>query len=166
MITEPRLEQRDEQPYVAMRRQTPMQELGTLVPLWDEVAAWLGTKGMAPAGAPFFRYLVIDMEALLEVEVGWPVASAVAGEGDIAAGVLPAGRYAVLVHTGPYDRLIEANAAMMAWGKEHNITWQTSEDWKGWGARIESYETDPAEEPDPEKWRTELAILVADDSAR
>jgi hypothetical protein len=31
-----------------------------------------------------------------------------------------------------------------------------------WGGRVEFYITDPGEEPDPAKWETELAFLVAD----
>jgi hypothetical protein len=31
-----------------------------------------------------------------------------------------------------------------------------------WDARIEFYITDPAVEPDPKKWKTELAFLVAE----
>jgi effector-binding domain-containing protein len=34
--------------------------------------------------------------------VGVPVETAVSGDTRITAGVLPAGHYAVLVHTGPY----------------------------------------------------------------
>lgn len=164
MITEPKLEYRDEQPYVAIRKQVTMQELGSLVPLWDELFAWLGSKGVTPAGAPFWRYLVVDMEAQLDIETGVPVATAVPGEGHITAGVFPAGRYAVLVYTGPYEGggLVEATGALLAWGKKNGIVWQASEGEKVWKARIESYLTDPAEEPDPQKWETELAFLVAE----
>jgi hypothetical protein len=46
--------------------------------------------------------------------------------------------------------------------KENGIVWQTSEEGKAWGARIEAYLTDPAEEPDPQKWQTELAFLITE----
>src|SRR5262245_17873421 len=35
------------------------------------------------------------------------------------------------------------------------MLWDASDDETRWGARIESYLTDPATEPDPEKWQTE-----------
>ena len=41
-------------------------------------------------------------------------------------------------------------------------------DWllgKAWGANVETYVTDPRAEPDPQKWQTELAILVAGGAA-
>jgi len=62
--------------------------------LWKEVFAWLATKGIAPAGAPFIRYLTTDMARKLDLEVGVPVAAAVPGDGRISAGVFPAGPYA------------------------------------------------------------------------
>jgi effector-binding domain-containing protein len=171
MISRPKVEERTEQPYVARRTQATMHELGTVIPqLLGEVFAWLGTQGAAPAGAPFIRYLVINMAAQLDIEVGVPVASAMSGDDRICAGVLPAGRYASLVYTGPYDGngLVEANAALLAWGTEQGVVWDTwaAENGEGFGARLESYLTNPNEEPDPTKWETEVAIRVADDQPR
>jgi effector-binding domain-containing protein len=102
------------------------------------------------------------METRLDIEVGIPVETPVTGDGPVSSGLLPAGRYAVVTHTGPYDGLVSANAALLAWAEENGIAWQMSDDGKMWGARIEWYETDPAEEPDPQKWETELAFLVAE----
>src|SRR5258708_2139707 len=101
MITEPKLEDRKEQHYVAVRTQAAMNELDTAIPQGiGEVAAWLRKQGVAPTGAPFIRYLVIDMEALLEIEVGFPVTNALSGDGRrVRAGVLPAGPFAARVYT-------------------------------------------------------------------
>ncbi|MBI1881241.1 MAG: GyrI-like domain-containing protein [Chloroflexi bacterium] len=121
-IMEPKLAHRDEQPYVAIRSQVTMPELGTVLPpLIEEVFGWLASKGVEPAGAPFWRYLVIDMEAKLEIDVAVPMATAVTGEGRIIADVLPAGRYAVLVHTGPYEGLFDATVALLAWAQEKGL---------------------------------------------
>lgn len=161
-ISEPTLQERIAQPYVAIRRQLPPRDIGRdLPPLHDNLMRWLQSKGLAPSGAPFFRYLRVDMEAeLFEVEVGWPVASPVQGEGEIIGGMLPAGRYGVILNTGPFDDVMGAHMALMAWGKANRITWQTSENNKVWAANIEFYITDPAEEPDPQKWETEIAFLA------
>jgi effector-binding domain-containing protein len=106
MITEPKLEQRAEQPYAAIPIRVTMSQIGSVCPpLVGEVFGWLGKHGVAPKGAPFFRYLVIDMAGELEMEVGVPVATAVAGDDRVKGGVFPAGRYATLVHTGPYPAL-------------------------------------------------------------
>jgi hypothetical protein len=63
---------------------------------------------------------------------------------------------------------VEANAALLAWGTEQGVVWDTwaAENGEGFGARLESYLTNPNEEPDPTKWETEVAIRVADDQPR
>ena len=163
MLTAPKLEERAEQPYVAIRTLAAMNELDTVIPrLLGDVFAWLAQQGIAPAGAPFVRYLVINMAAQLDIEVGVPVASAVAGDDLVRAGVLPAGRYASLVYTD-VSRGIEANAALLNWGAAHGLVWDSwvAENGDGFGARFESFLTDPKEEPDPAKWDTEVAIRLA-----
>jgi effector-binding domain-containing protein len=164
VVTTPKLERRDELPYAAIRRQVTMQELGTaLPPLIGEVFAWLDRKGIAPAGAPFWRYRIVDMQGLFDMEVGVPVKTIYSGDGRITTGSLPAGRYAVLVHTGHPSELEGATARLLAWAEDRGITFQASEDSREWEARLEFYLTDPAGEPDMSKWQTELAFLVSDE---
>ncbi len=114
MISEPKLEARAAQPYVAIHTQTTMQNLGNAITQGiGEVAGWLQRQGIAPSGAPFARYLVIDMERQLDIEVGWPVAHAMGGDGRIQAGTLPAGRYASLIYTD-IQQGIAGNRALQA----------------------------------------------------
>jgi effector-binding domain-containing protein len=165
MLTEPEVITRDAQPYVAIRASVTMQTIGTVLPeLHPQVFAWLGERGIPPAGPPFWKYNVIDMERAMEVEVGAPVAAAVTGDGQVLAGVLPAGRYATLRYTGHPDGLFGATVALLDWAKQQNLTWDVSqtEDGDRWGARLEIYETDPAVEPDMTKWTTQLAFRLAD----
>lgn len=165
MMTEPRLEERPAQPYVARRTLATMQELGTVIPQEHQrVYAWLRQHGITPAGAPFIRYRVIDMMAQLDIELGVPVASAVTGDDDIVADALPAGRYATLIYTD-VRRGVEANAALLEWGARQGLVWDswTAENGEGFGARLETFLTDPQEEPDLAKWQTEVAIRVADE---
>jgi effector-binding domain-containing protein len=165
-MTEPKLEQRNAQPYVAIRRQVTTQELASVLAdqVLGQVFAWLESKGVASAGAPFFRYHTTDMTGAgrFDVEVGIPVTTAVPGDSSVYADVLPAGRYAVLVNSGPYDDLVAAHGALLAWGETNGIVWQVAEDGKAQGIPIETYLTNPAEEPDPQKWQTEIAYLVTD----
>lgn len=164
MIGTPKVEDRAEQLYVAIRTQATMQTLDIVIPQGiGEVFAWLGKQSIAPAGAPFVRYLVINMEAQLEIEVGVPVASTLPGDGRILASVLPAGRYASLIYTG-IDNGIQANWALLKWGAEQGLVWDTwaAQNGDGWGARFESFLTNPDEEPDRAKWETEVAIRLAD----
>jgi hypothetical protein len=86
-----------------------MEELGSVVPpLTGRVFDWLAARGIASAGPPFWRYVVVDMETKLELQTGVPLATQVEGNGEIRAGVLPAGRYAKLCtrairHSGDSD---------------------------------------------------------------
>lgn len=168
MTREPRLEQRNERPYAAIRMQAPIPFGPILGPLWGEVNAWLAGRGLAPAGAPFVRYITTDMARKLDLEVGFPIAAAplgaaASGNGRVSTGVFPAGRYAVLLYTGNYDGLVEATAGLLAWGAKNGVVWQTlaEANTEVWEARVEWYLTDPAAEPDPAKWQTELTFLVA-----
>jgi effector-binding domain-containing protein len=164
MSSAPEIVTRAEQPYVAIRAWVSMAELGALGVRTGEVFAWLGARGLTPAGPPFFRYDVIDMARKLEVETGVPVAAAVDGDGEMISGVLPAGRYATVTHVGHPSELVGATGALLDWGASQDLAWDMSRDGDAerWGARLEFYLTDPAEEPDMSKWETQLAFRLAD----
>ena len=165
MLTEPKLENRPTQPYVAIRSLVNLQTFGAEIPKsLNAVHAWLEKQGLAPAGAPFIRYNVIDMERELDVEIGWPVTTPMTAEAPISSGVFPAGRYATAIHIGSYDGLMASTAALLYWADMQGIVWDRRPTDRGeaWGARFEFYLSDPAVEPDPEKWRTELAFMLAD----
>ena len=165
MSSAPEIVTRAEQPYVAIRTQVTMEDLGTVVPpLNQEVFAWLGKRGVAPAGAPFWKYNVIDLAGKLEVEAGAPVAAAVAGDGRVVSGMLPAGRYATLTHVGHPSELMAATGALLDWAAEQGLTWDMSPGVNGerWGCRLESYLTDPRQEPELRMWVTQLAFRLAD----
>ena len=109
---------------------------------------------------------IIDMAAKLEIDVGVPVATPATGDNRITADTLPAGRYATIVYTGPYEGLMQATADLLAWAQNKGIVWDkwaAGSRGEGWRARIEHYLTDPREEPNSAKWQTELAFKLADD---
>lgn len=174
MDPEVQIQRREAQSYAALPMQVTMESLaGAVDQAFPELFGWLARHAIAPAAAPFIRYLVIDMAAGLQIEMGVPVATAIDGgssDGDsgdggrIMPGVLPAGQYAVLRHTGPYDGLIASNAALQRWAEEHGITfdsWDTPEG-TAWRARAEHYLTNPAAEPDPSKWEVDVAYLITE----
>jgi len=61
---------------------------------------------------------------------------------------LPGGPAAVAVHMGAYDKLQDTYAAIERWMQQQGV--------RAAGAPWESYITDPAEHPDPAKWRTDV----------
>jgi effector-binding domain-containing protein len=165
MLTEAQVIERPAQPYVAIKSQVTMQTLGKVLPeVGPRVFGWLGERGISPAGAPFWKYNLVDINRGLEIEVGVPVAAPVEGDDRVLAGVLPPGRYAAIRYTGHPDGLLGATAALLEWAEEHDLTWdvETTPDGERWAARLEVYETDPAVEPDMSKWTTQLAFRLAD----
>lgn len=164
MTQPPQIQARAAQPYAGLPATVTMDTISTAVDSgFPELFGWLGSNGVAPAGPPFIRFLVIDMAGELQIELGVPVSAAVAGSGRIQPGVLPAGRYAVLRHTGPYDGLVASHAALQQWAAEHGVQFDTHDTARGsaWGGRVEHYLTDPSQEPDPAKWETDVAYLTA-----
>jgi effector-binding domain-containing protein len=163
IMSTPVIDERPVQPYVAVRGVVTMQTFPAIADRLGEVFGWLAERGVAPSGAPFFRYLLIDMERELEVEAGVPVATAMAGEGDVLAGVLPAGRYVTATHVGHPDELIKRTGELLSWAAEHGLVWDRVDTERGerWGCRLEIMHTDPRVEPDPSRWTTELAFRLA-----
>src|SRR5215472_455478 len=104
MTNEPHLQDRAAQHYVGLTADVTMDEISSAVDeAFPALFGWLSASQIAPAGPPFIRYLVIDMAAVLRIELGVPIASPVSGNERIRPGTLPAGRYAVLRHVGSYD---------------------------------------------------------------
>jgi effector-binding domain-containing protein len=163
-MDEPAVLERSAQPYVGITAPVTMTTFGIVADRIPELFAHLGAHGSAPAGAPFFRYHRIDMERELIVEAGVPVGAAVPGTGDIAAGVLPAGRYATVTHAGHPQELVDVTANLLDWAKRHGLEFDCRPSPEGelWGCRLETYLTDPRQTPDLHQWRTELAFRLAD----
>jgi effector-binding domain-containing protein len=164
VAADPEIIQRAAQPYAGISKWVAMGDVGSVADRIPEIFGSLGARGIAPAGPPFFRYHVIDMEGLLEVEAGVPVASAVEDDNDIRARTLPAGRFAVMTHSGAPDTLMAATASLLEWADARGLAWDVTESDEGerWGCRVEFYLTDPAEQPDMGKWLTQLAFRLAD----
>jgi effector-binding domain-containing protein len=159
----PTIETRTDQPYAAIPVSVRMEDLGSVVPpLTGRVFDWLATHGIAPTGPPFWRYLVVDMENKLELETGVQVASRVKGDGEVRTGVLPAGRYATVLHTGHPDTLVTATRDLLQWASARTLEWDA--DGKRWGCRLEEYLSDPAEVPDMNEWQTRLAFRLRDEA--
>jgi effector-binding domain-containing protein len=164
MSAAPQIVTRTEQPYVALRGQVTMAEIGPFAGRTGEVFGWLGARGLAPAGPPFLKYNVIDMMRQLEIEAGVPVASVTDGDGEVISGVLPAGRYATVTHVGHPSELMGVTKALLDWAAGQGLAWDMSPEGEGerWASRLEISLTDPRQEPDMTKWVTELAFRLAD----
>lgn len=162
-MADPSIVERGFVPYAAIRASAPVSELAeVMVPLGDEVYQWVAEHGLTPAGPVFWRYLVIDMERELVIEVGVPLASEAVGDERVDTGILPAGRYATAIHHGHPDGLLGATAALLEWADAQGLVWDKTDvdGAEHWACRLENYLSDPSEEPDMNEWRTELAFKL------
>jgi len=169
MLSEPKVEQRQEQPYVAVRAAVPMPFGKYLPAMWDEVDHWLKDKGIAASGPAIIRYLTTDMAQKLDIDVGFAIDQPLPGDEHVIADVLPAGKYATLLYTGPYEGngIFQATVALLDWAAENNVVWDISkqENTEWWNGRVEWYLTNPDLEHDPQKYQTELAFLAKSENS-
>lgn len=162
-IGEPRIVERPEQPYVAVRRRVSVPFDDVIPQIMDTLFDSLKGKGLEAVGPVFFKHNFINMPEL-ELDFAVPVSSPAPVAGELVSGSLPAGRYAELTALGHYDRLIEANGALIDWARANGIRFDVEETPEGdWFAgRMEIYLNSPEEEPDPDKWETIVSIKLAD----
>ena len=163
MQHEPTVVERAEQAYVGITEPVTMTTFAKVADRLPEVFGHVAARGSQPAAAPFFRYWVIDMMRELVVEAGVPVAAPIDGAGDIRAGVLPAGRYLTVTHTGHPDELVDVTTAFLRWADEHDLAFavEPSPDGDRWACRLELLLTNPAEVPEMKDWQTQLLFKLA-----
>src|SRR5579864_423727 len=166
MAVAPRLEDRPALPYLALRDKLHRDHLGTVIPtVLADVSTAMQRLNVTPSGPPLARYLAVDYHTgEVEVHVGFTVAIATAPAhlDHLRFGELPAGRYAVVTHHGPYRTLTETTSALLRWVPERGLSWQmrNEHDVTHWTGRVERYLVRPPGEPVPANWRTEIAILL------
>ena len=108
--------------------------------------------GGVPAGTVFSRYFDFADE-MVDFEAGIAVTAPFNGEGDVKASELGGCEAAVTIHVGPYDSLSRTYADLQAWIEAQGR--------KPGAPMWEVYLTDPDQEPDRSKWRTEVYWPVA-----
>ncbi|WP_162247373.1 GyrI-like domain-containing protein [Devosia sp. Root635] len=128
------------------------------------IFALLAEQGIEPVGAAFYNYRRIDMADTLDVEAGVPVARSGRDSGDIRFGTLPGGRFVTLAWHGHPDKLEPVTGMLIGWLQltQQPLDMDEKADGDHFACRLEIYETDPAEEPDMDKWVTELAFKLRD----
>lgn len=164
MLSEPKVEFREEQPYAAIRTKVAMQAIPKeLPPLIPEILQWVEKKKLQQEGPVFFRYLSMEKN-IMDVEVGVPLSEKPQGDGRVIPGSFPSAKYLTARHTGPYNDLPKSHMALDSYAKKNGLEEGTVAGEKGqvWGTRAEIYITDPAEEKDQSKWETDLLLLLKD----
>jgi effector-binding domain-containing protein len=163
VLTLPKIVERAAQPYVAVREKVTIPFGPTIDRVMPEVVGWLQKHGVEQFGPAVFKYDFINMPDL-EMEFGFAPTKPIRGDGRVAAGVLPAGKYATVAYWGHYDDLMDVTALLIGWAKQKGIVWDAKETPQGdtFTSRFELYPNGPMDEPDPAKWETQIFIKIKD----
>jgi AraC family transcriptional regulator len=144
------------QPVLVVRRRIKPTEVAAILgEVLGHVFQYAQQNGIAMAGQPFTRYLEWG-PGLWTIEAGLPVTAntrETTSEANVRPDALPGGWVATATHTGPYDKLGEAHAAIQQWIEAEGLS--------SAGAPWEVYTTDPADFPDPKDWKTEVFWPIA-----
>jgi effector-binding domain-containing protein len=142
---------RTEQPVLSVRARGAVKDLPAIMGRsYGAIGAYLGRMGQMPAGAPFVAYHNQDMQNL-DLEIGFPVAKHLPGQGEIQSGKMPAGKAASCLHIGPYDKIKPAYQALGQW--------MQSKGYQGTGVCYEIYLNDPQQTP-PEQLQTQILFPI------
>ena len=113
---------------------------------------YVTANGGRVTGPLFGRYISFTPEEM-ELEIGCFVDELIEGNGSVEPVEIPGGQVAVTEYVGPYSGLPGAWNAAHKW-------FESQTDWEVYGPPMEIYLTDPGQEPDPAKWRTEIVHPV------
>lgn len=162
---------RTTEPTILQRPQSRLFEISREVtlPFGDVAAAAipalfsaLDRSGVPADGPLLFRYPRIAMPHLT-VGFAVPVGAGAVLPDDLVESSLPAGHYAHLCHWGPYERLIAATARLLdfisAVGECPDVVRGPDGDY--FAGRFEVYPNGPDDEPNPDRWETQLYIKLA-----
>ena len=139
-------------PVLFVRKETPIAGIAAaLASAYGAIWPHAESHGVHP-DHPYARYLSIDPGHTV-FEAGVTLPQPLDGEGDVQSGEIPACDAAVTTHIGPYDEMEPAYVAVKAW--------MAANDREEGGPPYEFYFSDPASEPDPRKWRTEVVWPLA-----
>lgn len=160
-ISLPKIERRPAKPYVAMRKRVTIPFHEAIGPALGAVEDYIKAAGVSEYGPCVFKYNLIDMPRL-EIEFGFETPAVLPARDELIVGEIPAGNYASVLYTGPYENLMEVNAVLIGWAAHKRLVWDSQATAAGerFAARLETYFDPPV--GDPSTWRTEVAIKLKD----
>jgi effector-binding domain-containing protein len=162
MLTLPTLVKRRVQPYAAIRQDVKIPFQSAVSKALPKVEKWLSKRSLEH-GPMIIKYDFIKMPELT-VQLGFLLDGAIEGDEVVTVGVLPAGKYATLTYWGHYRNLRDVTGMLIGWARGRGIAWDADERPGGdrFVSRFELYSNGPQDEPDPDKWETQIFIKVKD----
>jgi hypothetical protein len=163
MLTLPVKSRRKKQPYLAIRSRLIKRQIPRQAQLFlPEIRKFMEENGITDFGPSFLRYNVIGPNGDMDIEFGHFTDKLHSGSGPIRAGILPGGSFVSVTWKGHYNKLTDVNAMLMGWGKMKGVAWDCAATEAGlfFGCRIDIFHTSMRNEPNPEKWLTEIAVML------
>ena len=120
--------------------------------MYGQISQFMEENEIDMADSPIVIYhfwsdSIIDIEAGIPIQDSLPIIHS-----SIKVSKLNAGNVVTAVHYGPYERLVETYDGINEWMRKNKVTVI--------GPPWEQYITDPATEPDPDKWQTAVHFQV------
>lgn len=138
-------------PVIYIRTHTSVEKLPQVIgESYRKIASFLQSLGEQPTCVPYTEYYNLDMQDL-EVEMGFPVARMLNGQGEIKAREIPSGRFVAYMHIGPYSQMEEPYREIEKWIQEKGL--------EKTGECYEYYYNSPQEVPESEL-KTKIMIPV------
>jgi len=139
-------------PAISIKDSVTYDELGPFMETYmPQMYLYAIRQGGKIAGHPYSIYHSWDTTGLpFLVEVGIPLEELIEGEGMMQPAKTPGGEAVKAVYNGPYENLIEVYTAL----EQYIAVMKLDDDIAGMAYEV--YVTDPAEEPDPQKWETHV----------
>jgi effector-binding domain-containing protein len=142
------VQQLEPQMVVGIRAITTQADIAsTFTTLAAEIAEFLKEHDVSPVGAPYVRYFHVGADRV-DMEVGVKVSGEIEGNARVEIGELPGGAVATTVHTGPYEGLVDAYAALIEWIRDNGR--------KETGSPWEVYAINPEGDPGSDQWQTQI----------
>jgi effector-binding domain-containing protein/ribosome-associated toxin RatA of RatAB toxin-antitoxin module len=120
--------------------------------IYNEISQFMNEKDLELNSTPLVIYHFWS-DTLIDIEVGIPVRdSTIIGNNEIKMNKIESGNVVTAIHYGAYDRLPETYFGINEWMRKNRVV-VTGPPW-------ELYITDPASEPNPDKWKTAIYFPI------
>ena len=163
MLSLPAKNRRKKQPYLAIRSRLFSRQIAKQAQLFlPEVRNFMEQQGLPATGPSFLRYNTISPTGEMDIEFGHFTDKLYAGGGPVRAGILPSGSFMSVTWTGHFNKLSDVHAMLMGWAKIKGVDWDCASTEAGvfFGCRIDIFHKSMRNEPNPERWQTEVAAML------
>lgn len=114
-VSDIHLMKQEAKPAIVVRTKTTVKELPQVIGAsYGKLGQYLAETGETISDVPFVAYYNWD-KTEIDVEIGFPVATALPGKGDVKPGAIVAGYKVFCMYRGPYKKMVALYTEMTEW---------------------------------------------------